>query len=1230
LDKNLGITGEFTISIKDQNTDRERINLKVKNNITDAFFKSLIDSFQSVRYFSSYVIDQTQLGSLLSSNISISTSDKNYGKHINILDQIIATAETNTDILGPKVGIIDRTDSSPLFIEYKQRILSTEAKYGSGNGFDRFFRTICLSLSTLRSNIDHTENGAASFAKSVVYAYAVLDSDCEQKANEIVDVTYRLQIPDDNSKYFADYLALKIFNNEYIDSAYKQRSISYFPSEDYKNIFRSGDGYKADNTISVLKSQKQKASFGGLKTTYIQDHEVIDDKNYGRIFGSVQSGIANNSTFVTSVNSSKTSPIQSVFSHSANAYKPLQDINTLAGAYVKPVLSGDPNPTLPKYYKINMTVAGEIGTSAYSICRRNITGFTDSASTGFINNDEHIPFFAITDNLGGVENNTTPVMIKPYDDYHGGVRNNTRFIKINEFNIVSWDRTGVTVTNIITGKHVSYESINGVNLTDVRNCSVERIDSDSYKLYIACADKGLFVVQFFNINTSFGSAVINPTSTPCLSVDCGKQVFALFNQGGELKLRNSDDWGANLSFSLPLSQLSEGSIDSVYYIKADKDVTNNESINYVAICAVDSSNTIGLFWWDDNSSTTRSSLFSAFYRSWDGTNGIIPSQYWNTPFDVATNDNNYYYVNPVNLACDSRGNWYAWNSNSTFSSGETNTSNIIPLPSSEAFAFNIPMVTEEDYVLGKENIFYFDNGAFYKVASRDRTSVSCSGSGYSNAQERTSSNIREVVPVYLSKGSIFYNNGLCNPYYSAISNEASTIGEGRQLNQSNVILNPIVWDYYSYDGNDWIKTNPTFNSSTGVWDMPAITGRLTHSTDQQLEGIDSLLSLRWDALQGVSTPSEIGEWYSYVVCVGEMKDETNTQTYKNSWYLAKLIDATLTSTAIPTSGEMYAPVSLYGGSSPDDKYRSLEPDNISYYDLNIQGYSVAANIILDPNIEPGLNDILINTATGKLIFNSADIGKNVSGTYKYVQTDYSLPVPSINSLPSEINTIQEPKLILSGTEGLTLDGTNVVSWEDSSPRQIIYSQTEAANRPTTKTKNGNPVVAFDDIVPQWLEAEDYPLLLKNGISFVTAIRPEDADGGILSINHEIDYPVFGLSYDSTKIRIKFTNSGFYLDIPYTLPVDSWSLITASLNFNELKFTININGNTNFTGDIPKVPLFDAVTKVTLGRVIRFNNSTTSVKNFKGCIAYLSLYDNYLTKPELEKIQNYVNSLYAIY
>ena len=404
------------------------------------------------------------------------------------------------------------------------------------------------------------------------YCYTLLSLPCIQGQFEYLEVYYRIQfigtigINFKNNKSYKDFSAY-IFNlSSHFWFGNFYTNFAKFPinnytnlSIDYQQLVYTPDPYYYVNRIT---------------TTFISDYYkgkniIQGDYNFavGRIFSTLLHGTSNDkNTCYDYTDYQQTRIIQNGFWKKNTANNPFFDSTNFGSSQgIITLINDNWTGKFPDMIKLEFGTSGNTGTATYKFKIRKFLGFSG--------------------------NNYTDIAINsPYRNYkesaiagfHGwDLTKCIDILRYSDTKIIQYDITGVTLLDVYTGDFTNWDAITtpALPVTNLRQVSVDTANS---KIYCACRDTGLYVIDVI------GNTVTNLVATNCYGVDVGSKIWAIFNGS----LRNSDNWAATVPFTFV--GISDGNWSKVMFLKADPLHANHR------ICIVRelTANNYGTVWFD--------------------------------------------------------------------------------------------------------------------------------------------------------------------------------------------------------------------------------------------------------------------------------------------------------------------------------------------------------------------------------------------------------------------------------------------------------------------------------------------------------------------------------------------------------------------------------------------------------------------------------------------------------
>ena len=725
---------------------------------------------------------------------------------------------------------------------------------------------------------------------------------------------------------------------------------------------------------------------------------------------------------------------QSVYTHSANALYPFQDTNNLgfgSGQYTLTETT-EWNNKIPQMLYLEIGATGEVNTATYRFSIRNYMGFWGNSWN--FDRPTICPFILTTRPYTIAQREGISLATEvPFENCHGNSSHNAR--KFSKTQIVQWDVTGLTLLDVFSGEYENWNANTTPALVVTDLYQVE-VDKEDGIIYAACRSNGLFRI----IPTGFPSPGVTQLSTdPCTGVDVGRlgKVWCTFS-GVNGRLSNSDNYATPISFAAADITTGTGaSWSNVDFIKADPTHPNDR----IAIKTTNS--TTARITWYQQSDGAISSIT-------DTTERLLGLRY-SQSFDVsdigslwAIYQNSFGNIGLVFLAWGSTG------------SIPTSGNRLLGTPPGYAVQF-----TEQGFLIGNNWVGNGNVPTNGNTVNNISPITTLAGQTFAYTQslsnvfgsftENTASYIIQSNRfVYLEKGIAHFGvyNSPIFPNFIRV-----TPGGGRNAGTGATIRNPLVWDYYEWNGSAWVEREWTF--SAGTWSQASAIGfKTTHSTAQTLiNGISIQFA------NGSVAPSyNVTDYYTQVICKGLHKDMSNTFTSEWDFYSKPLIREQPISTTIPSSFPylITLPKSPFG-SSPDNEFSSLEYEAGSKLNtINIAGYgSPAVVYYADPRtVNIGPNEVALDPK-GKLMFAAVDANKAVTGTYSYIQSGeaYSGNITSLFGIQG---------LAIGYDETSITQSSNLVSlWEDITGNGFDAEQLDTNSQFTyiANGLNGVPVVS---------------------------------------------------------------------------------------------------------------------------------------------------------------------------
>lgn len=523
-----------------------------------------------------------------------------------------------------------------------------------------------------------------------------------------------------------------------------------------------------------------------------------------------------------------------------------------------------------------------------------------------------------------------------FPNAHGLSPRSNNFVVYDEHRIVFWDDTGVTLLNVFDGTHQTWDadSTPALNVADIQQCSTDRLQSDilaenagASVIYVACAVSGLYEI-IPGIND-----VNQLSTTACYAVDVGFdfQPVAVF----EGRVCVGPDYTTPAGFDYtPITT----TWSTVSYIKVDP-----ASAAYQTAIVRNNGDVI---WW----STAASQAVFAL----------------NVP-------NAQTAVHGRVDVSDFGGQWYSLGNS---------TSQLRKL------------------TFGSASSILLSSGAEYQYLNcRSITFCGSQLVGYSTSPGRTgllTSLVQRAQGVSSGPGS--GSLPVSNQYkYSWFLYEGSTSTLTPNLNMEDTGNNQEPFAYLGYGIFYWCYSmGGTAGTTPSNFTLPIYSATIVHSPSSLFEE-----SFGWDGsdwstgsssaktfhsttenlIDGLTINFQEGtEGFLFVAtnyltfgCTqGMLKDNATSLSFNTTFYFKRVFKSVAFAGA-SVSGGVYAPTIV-----TDPDFISLLNDNVKNFSISLAGTPALVRFSGPPNA----GEVQVNS--NGFVFNVADNGKAITGTYSYL------------------------------------------------------------------------------------------------------------------------------------------------------------------------------------------------------------------------------------------------------
>jgi hypothetical protein len=1104
------------------------------------------------------------------------------------IDGIIATGFVASGVTSPTLT----EDVSPPYYQVQNRI--------SFIGSSRSFNTVCLTTSLPSSNAH-----ASPINDVAVSAWLVLDVPCTQGPSDIIDIFYRIQFVDvDQHVRISPKAAIECYravagftapNISYSDDnsrgAFLPGFLSFTPVTKNSTTFPYIDYYTETNQEAGFVANRGTAytpprgyTIGVKRALYKVKHTytVNTTQEIGRVVNGITYGIldpAFNWTQASPILKSatawsmenatpNTNVVQAKYSHSAAATLPMQDDQNLAtgsGIFTVTGTTSTWTGKYPQIYNLDVVTGGNVGTATYRI---NVKHFLGQNGNTWADRITTNPFF----------HPDRAIRVKE----HG--MGSLKAIRFNESTIIQWDATGLNVVDIMTGAYIALDATTTPALPVTALNQVE-VNPANGEIWAGCRATGLWKISLTGgLNPTFLAATVTRMTTDaCYGVDVGRngRVYAVL----EGRLANSDDF----SVALPITYagLTDSNWACAVLLKVDPEHVDDR---------------LGIALWDQS---TNANTYNSNRR-------VV---WWSQAAGATTG--HFLYTSTVNTL-----NWI--NHNNFFNVSDSGSFWAIQLfnGSNHILAKMAWGTTQQDAftILGNSTVYSapYNQIFFEKNCLIGRTSIwDINGTKVAADHRAIDMGYRFV---YMGKGIAHFGN-----YQFHIFNQSNMVNG---TSGTTIRDNPLGWDYYEWNGSAWVIRPWVWSTITNTWlQEPAIGAKTTHtSTDAMPFG----LTIAWAT--GTSSPHFVANnYYTQYVCRGIFKDVSNTLNHEFAFYAKPLKIDQAISVTVPNTApyRVIVPKSMFGG-SPDTRFVGLDNDQTYNHSLSLSGYggNPLATLYGTFNSVPGPNEAIVNMSNGSFIFNAADAGKTLTGTYSYVT--------GIQEYPHATRTLFGTPGLLAGYEsdvGTTVGAGNAVTaWADISGAGITATRPEAsAPILTSGGPNGLPYLAFNGSKLLDLPGTHFRDF-QRGFTFICVIRQGNVGTGLLfnlttSYNNQGIVVIKNGANGATRYLMGFNGMAFDEASTGNTVQDSWNVIVVS-HFPDMARYIRVNGVTTVTSNTTNDSILYNYRHMNRTRchICGDGNGNPALA---ADIAALYVMDTALTLPEAAAIEQSLKSKYAL-
>lgn len=267
-----------------------------------------------------------------------------------------------------------------------------------------------------------------------------------------------------------------------------------------------------------------------------------------------------------------------------------------------------------------------------------------------------------------------------------------------------------------------------------------------------------------------------------------------------------------------------------------------------------------------------------------------------------------------------------------------------------------------------------DTGSFWASFAGSSYGLTFASTGSQNLNTLPSRNSRAKIAFIganvITNDSLRNSSNVAVVSYTTLSGIASNfvvhLGDGLVMSE--------LWIYHLFStvADGW--TNMGWNGS--AWVEGNASSKVTHADAQ-----DILDGLKIQFANGTATAPifDIGERFNVPICWGLWKTNIVTFSFNAAWYSKDVVFDEPINAPIPNA----APYKIHLTAGDRADFFALETDSLSLVDIAIAGVPPTAKKI-SPAL-PASGEIAIDVTNKDLIFNAADAGKLVAGTYAWIK-----------------------------------------------------------------------------------------------------------------------------------------------------------------------------------------------------------------------------------------------------
>jgi hypothetical protein len=500
---------------------------------------------------------------------------------------------------------------------------------------DLEINTIMLTNLPQNSGSQNSINNGSN-ANSFAFGYAKLSSPCAQTTNQILDIYYRIQFPqqDNVSDYAYSYVAKVLgglinqgqpFNQLYTQAYATALPLPVIKEADIPDITMSPNFFY-DQISTTLNNYVNALPF--FKQKYTQAFST--GQNTGLMIGAVthSNGYKN---LLTATSPYVTSAIQNVFGHTVATTLPFLDIDALptgtghfvpSGNWVNknlPIVSGQYySGSFPKMINVKIVGGGNTGAATYTYTKRPFLGYNQWMTENNVSNcsQNFVSVIPLSASIAANGGNVSPLGVaNPVSGLLGdttqiGTQHLTSIIPYDDVSVIVPSANRILLYNLAASDYWIYTAA----FTDINQVAVS-----NGLIYVSCGVTGLWKIDpLHGTVTSLAtpSAGIDLSATNGVAAGHGNTLWVVGNNG-IASFDGNATWNLYNAESTPafnMTGISDNNWSNVGYLKANASNTSGELL--LVYKPIPANNGLLGCWWSLAGTTTQTGLDQATTGNW--------------------------------------------------------------------------------------------------------------------------------------------------------------------------------------------------------------------------------------------------------------------------------------------------------------------------------------------------------------------------------------------------------------------------------------------------------------------------------------------------------------------------------------------------------------------------------------------------------------------------------------